>query len=67
MVKLTQSLSHWLWTNHRDIYGLVLLGHMELISDELWAAYIDWCETDDGRQYLEGGSKYKPQGGIQND
>ena len=67
MVKLTQSLSHWLWTNHRDIYWLMLLGHVELITDKLWAAYIDWCETDDGRQYLEGGSKYKPQEGIQND
>ena len=32
MVKLTNSLSHWLWVNHRDIIGLVMLGHVELIT-----------------------------------
>lgn len=59
MVKMTQSLSHWLWTNHRDIFGLVCLGHVELITDEMWASYIAWCETDEGKQYLEGGERWR--------
>lgn len=59
MVKLTQSLQHWLWENHRDKLGLILLGHTELVTDEMWAEYIEWCKTEDGKQYLVGGSKYK--------
>ena len=58
MVKLTQSLQHWLWENHKDKLGLIMFGHTELITDEMWAEYIEWCKTEDGRQYLIGGSKY---------
>ena len=64
MVKLTQSLSQWLWANHREIYALVLLGHVELITDDMWDAYIAWCKTDDGKQYLKGGAKYKDTDGT---
>jgi len=64
MIQLTQSLRHWLWENHRDIIGLVILGHAELITDEMWDDYFAWCMTDDGKQYLEGGSKY--EGGAEN-
>lgn len=59
MIQLTQSLRHWLWENHRDIIGLVILGHAELITDEMWDDYSAWCMTDDGKQYLDGGSKYE--------
>lgn len=59
MVKLTRSLYQWLWDNHRDIVALIMLGHTELLTDEMWGAYIDWCKTEDGRQYLEGGAKYE--------
>lgn len=58
MFKLTQSLRHWLLENHRDIVALVMLGHVELITEEMWQEYIEWCDTDDGKQYLKGGSKY---------
>ena len=58
MIRLTQSLREWLWRNHRDIIGLVMLGHVELITDEMRNEYIEWCKTEDGKQYLEGGSKY---------
>lgn len=59
MVELTQSLQHWLWVNHNDKVGLILWGHTELITDEMYAEYIEWCKTDEGKQYLKGGSKYK--------
>lgn len=61
MVKLTQSLEHWLFENHRDKIALIILGHTELITDEMWDEYIEWCKTDDGNQYLKGGSKYKEE------
>lgn len=57
-VKMTQSFSHWLFENHSDIYGLVLLGHVELITEDMSRDYLEWCKTDEGRQYLKGGSKY---------
>lgn len=62
MYRLTQSLSHWLWENHRDIIGLLMLGHLELFTDEMEKEYLEWCLTDEGRQYLKGGSKYIEEG-----
>lgn len=59
MVKLTQSLAQWLMENHRDLIALILFGHTELITEEMWNEYLAWCLTEDGAQYLKGGSKYK--------
>lgn len=61
MIQLTQSLKHWLWENHKDKLALILFGHTELMTDEMWSEYVAWCETDDGKQYLKGGSKYKEE------
>jgi hypothetical protein len=61
MVKLTQSLHRWLWVNHRDIIGLIMLGHTELVTDEMWEEYIEWCNTEEGQSYLKGGSNYKEE------
>lgn len=58
MYRLTQSLFQWLWENHKDIIHLIMLGHTELLTDEMCKEYIEWCNTDEGKQYLEGGSKY---------
>lgn len=58
MVRLTQSLEHWLWEHHRDKIGLIILGHTELFTEEMQKEYIEWCKTDEGKQYLKGGSKY---------
>ena len=35
MVKFTQGLEQWLWVNHRDKIGLIAMGHMELMTDEM--------------------------------
>ena len=59
MVKLTQSLEHWLFENHRDIIAPIMFGHTELFTEEMQKEYLEWCQTDDGKQYLQGGSKYK--------
>ena len=61
MVKLTQSLQQWLWVNHRDIIGLIMMGHTELMTDEMWEEYIEWCNTEEGQSYLKGGSNYKEE------
>ena len=61
MVRLTQSLQHWLWENHRDKIGLIMLGHTELFTEEMQREYLEWCKTDDGKQYLKGGSKYEEE------
>ena len=59
MVRLTQSLAQWLFVNHRDKMALIALGHTELMTDEMWNEYIEWCKTEEGQSYLEGGSNYK--------
>lgn len=59
MIKLTQSLEHWLWENHREKLPLIMFGHTELLTDEMWAEYIEWCKTDEGKSYLQEGSNYR--------
>ena len=61
MVILTQSLEHWLFENHKDKFDLIMFGHLELFTEEMQKKYIEWCKTDEGKQYLEGGSKYDPE------
>ena len=59
MVRLTQSLQHWLFENHKDKLPLIMFGHTELFTQEMQKEYLEWCKTDEGKQYLKGGSKYK--------
>lgn len=59
MVKLTQSLFQWLFDNYRKELVLIQLGHVELFTEEMQRDYLEWCGTDEGKQYLKGGSKYK--------
>ena len=61
MVILTQSLEHWLFVNHKEKLPLIMFGHTELFTEEMQKEYIEWCKTDEGKQYLEGGSKYNPE------
>lgn len=61
MVKLTQSLRQWLWENEREILPLIMFGHVELFTAEMEERYLAWCRTDEGRQYLKGGSWYKEE------
>lgn len=59
MVRLTQSLARWLMENHIDKLPLIMFGHTELLTEEMCREYLEWCLTDEGKQYLRGGSKYR--------
>ena len=61
MVILTQSLEHWLFENYRHELGLIMFGHLELFTEEMQKEYLEWCKTDEGKQYLKVGSKYNPE------
>lgn len=58
---LTQSMEVWLWEHHRGLIVPIMFGHLELFTDEMAKEYTEWCLTEEGRQYLQGGSKYDPQ------
>lgn len=57
---LTQSMEQWLWEYHRDKITLIMFGHIEEFTEEMAREYVEWCKTEEGRQYLVGGSKYDP-------
>lgn len=59
MVKLTQSLKQWLWEYHRELIVPLTFGKVELFTPKLESQYLAWCQTEEGRQYLQGGSKYR--------
>lgn len=61
MVGLAQSLSHWLFVNHPKELPLIMFGHVELLTEEMYAEYLEWCQTDEGRSYLKGGANYKEE------
>lgn len=61
MVKLTQSLKQWLIENCPDKLPLIMFGHTELLTEEMYEEYLEWCQTDDGKKYLKGGSEYKEE------
>ncbi len=58
MVKMTQSFEVWLFTYHRGLVAPLMFGHTEVLTDKLLKEYTEWCKTDEGKQYLKGGSKY---------
>lgn len=59
MFKLTESLRQFLAKKHPDIIALLVMGHTELLTDEITEEYFEWCKTDEGKSYLEGGKNYK--------
>lgn len=61
MVRLTQSLQHWLFITHADILPLIMFGHVELFTEEMQKEYLAWCQTEEGKSYLKGGSNYKEE------
>lgn len=60
MAKMTQSFEHWCFKYHKDIFVPLMFGHVELFTNEMEKEYLAWCLTDEGKQYLKGGSKYNP-------
>jgi hypothetical protein len=61
VVRLTQSLSHWLFVNYPKELPLIMFGHVELLTEEMYAEYLEWCQTDEGKSYLKGGANYKEE------
>lgn len=59
MVKLTQSLQHWLFENYPKELPLIMFGHTELFTEEMQKEYLEWCQTEEGKKYLKGGSEYR--------
>ena len=58
MVLLTQSMYEWLWRYDKTLISLIMCGHVELFTEEMQQEYIAWCQTEEGKQYLKGGSEY---------
>lgn len=62
MIKVTQSMRTWLWNNHNDIYALVVMfGHIELVTDDMYAEYIEWCKDCQHNEVC----RYYPYDGCQ--
>ena len=61
MVSMTPSLKHWLFINHKELLPLIMFGHAELFTEEMQQEYLAWCQTEEGKSYLKGGSNYKDE------
>lgn len=62
MVRLTQSLTQWLFiSGNKELLPLLMFGHVELFTEEMQQEYLAWCLTDEGKKYLKGGSEYKEE------
>ena len=52
MTRMTKSFVVWCLKYHKDIYSLLMFGHTELLTKEMCQEYLDWVQTDEGKQYL---------------
>lgn len=60
MVRMTESLQHWLWDNgYRQEMVLIGFGHLECFTEEMQKEYLKWLQTEEGQKYLKGGTEYK--------
>ena len=59
MVRLTLSLRHWVLENSPKELPLIMFGHTELFTEEMQKEYLEWCQTEEGKKYLKGGSEYR--------
>lgn len=64
MVLVTQSLQEF-FKRKGLLKELVLLGfgHTEVLTEELYAEYIEWLHTPEGESYLKGGENYSEEYG----
>lgn len=53
MVKPTPSLTEWFTRNYPNLLGLVMLGHLELFTDDMRRDYLKWCQTEEAKPYLK--------------
>lgn len=59
MVRLTQSLTEWLFRNYPDKIITITFGHLEDFTPEMQQEYLAWVQTEEGKRYLNGGDLYK--------
>ena len=59
MIILTESLKQFLFRKYPKELPLIVLGHVELFTKDMEQEYLDWCRTEEGRSYLQGGANYK--------
>lgn len=48
MFELSPRLKQWLCENHPDKLTLIMFGHTEYMTDEMWAEYVEWIRTGEG-------------------
>ncbi len=58
MVRFTLSMKEWIIKYHPELIVPIMFGHIELFTDEMKKEYLEWCKSDEGKEYLKGGSKY---------
>lgn len=52
MIRMTKSFALWCFKYHKDIYSLLIFGHIELLTEDMYKEYLEWLHTDEGKQYL---------------
>lgn len=53
MVRMSKSFSVWCFKYHKDIYSLLMFGHTELLTEDMYKEYLGWLHTDEGKQSLQ--------------
>lgn len=44
MVQMTKSFSEWCFKFYPEKYSLLMFGHLEELTDEMWQEYIEWVQ-----------------------
>lgn len=53
MIRLTKSLEFFIIRYHKDILVPLSFGHSEVLTEEIWQEYLNWCQTDEAKPYMK--------------
>lgn len=61
MVRLTRSLQAWMLQFYPELISPIMFGHVELFTPEMKKEYLAWCQTNDGKRYLNNHQEVKEE------
>ena len=61
MIVFMKSFKTWLASIHPELVVPIMFGHVELMTDDLYREYRNWCKTEEVRRYLKGGDLYEEE------
>lgn len=51
-VFMTRNFRMFMYRYHREELVLLALGRKDVLTDEIWQEYLDWCQSEEADPYF---------------